>query len=151
MFGVPAIFRCDNDPGFTSSVMKAFAALLGVKAFDFSAPDNPTHHGTVERRNRVMEKLLDVAISKGDLNSSADLHMYCAMATATCNLEHVFNGHTVLEYLTGEVPRTPELPCTVNGDMVPATVHTDTVRMYGRVYGQVGHARICPSSDFPRT
>ena len=106
MFGVPAIFRCDGDPGYTSSVMKAFAALLGVKAFDFSAPDNPTHHGTVERRNRVMEKLLDVAISKGDLNSSADLHMYCAMATATCNLEHVFNGHTVLEYLTGEVPRT---------------------------------------------
>jgi len=29
-----------------------------------------------------------------------------AAATAACNLEYVFNGHTVLEYLTGEVPRT---------------------------------------------
>ena len=27
-------------------------------------------------------------------------------AAAACNLEHVFEGHTVLEYLTGEVPRT---------------------------------------------
>ena len=27
-------------------------------------------------------------------------------ATAACNLEYVYHGHTVLEYLIGEVPRT---------------------------------------------
>ena len=29
-----------------------------------------------------------------------------AAATAACNLEYVHHGHTALEYLTGEVPRT---------------------------------------------
>jgi hypothetical protein len=62
----------------------------------------------VERRNQIMEKMLDVAISKGDLNSKVDLGnvMYCASAASVCNLEHTYNGHTVLEYLTGEIPRT---------------------------------------------
>ena len=32
--------------------------------------------------------------------------MYCASAASVCNLEHTHNGHTVLEYLTGEIPRT---------------------------------------------
>ena len=40
---------------------------------DVSAPDNPTHHAVIERRNQGMEKLLDVAISKGDLNNADDL------------------------------------------------------------------------------
>lgn len=50
--------------------------------------------------------MIDVAVAKGDLNSAEDLHMYCAAATAACNLEYIFNGHTVLEFLTGEIPRT---------------------------------------------
>ena len=50
--------------------------------------------------------MLDVAISKGDLNSADDLDMYCASAASVCNLEHTHNGHTVLEYLTGEIPHT---------------------------------------------
>ena len=102
----PAVMRCDNDPGFTSEVMAAFRTMLGVKTMDYSAPDDPTHHSVVERRNKVMEKLLDVGISKGDLNTAADLDMYCATAAAACNLEYTQNGHTVLEYLTGEIPRT---------------------------------------------
>ena len=47
---------------------------------DFSAPDDPTHHAVVERRNQVMEKFIDVAVSKGDLKKEADLEMYCAGA-----------------------------------------------------------------------
>ena len=31
--------------------------------------------------------------------------MYCAAATAVCNLEYIYHGHTMLEYVTGEVPR----------------------------------------------
>ena len=38
--------------------------------------------------------------------------MYCATAAATCNLENAYKGHTVLEYLTGEVPRTHRDPVT---------------------------------------
>ena len=49
--------------------------------------------------------MLDVAQSKGDLNNMQDLNMYCAAAAAACNLQHTYNGHTVLEYLTGENPR----------------------------------------------
>ena len=44
--------------------------------------------------------------SIGDIQQLADLDMYCAAATAACNLEYVYHGHTVLEYPTGEVPRT---------------------------------------------
>ena len=106
IFGVPAIFRVDGAPGFTSDVMREFYKLMGVHHVDVSAPDNPTHHSVVERRNQTMEKMLDVGISKGDINTAQDLRMYCAAATAACNLEYVFDGHTVLEYLTGEVPRT---------------------------------------------
>ena len=80
MFGVPAIFRMDGDPGYTSEVMSAFSSLLGVKHRDVSAPDNPTHHSMVERRNRVMEKFIDVGSSKGDIKASEDLDMYCAAA-----------------------------------------------------------------------
>ena len=52
-----------------------------------------------------MEKLLDVGIFKGDIKTVDDLEMYCASAAAMCNLEHVYNGFTVLEALTGEIPR----------------------------------------------
>ena len=106
LFGSPAVMRMDNAPAYTSAVMQAFHKLMGVRHVDLSAPDNPTHHAMVERRNQIMEKMLDVAISKGDLNSKADLDMYCASAASVCNLEHTYNGHTVLEYLTGEIPRT---------------------------------------------
>ena len=106
LFGVPAVFRMDKAAEFSSEVMTTFARMLGVKSIDMSCHDNPTHHGMVERRNKVMEKFLDVAMSKGDIQSFEDLQMYCATAAAACNLEYVFDGHTVLEYLTGEVPRT---------------------------------------------
>lgn len=106
LFGTPTVFRCDNFPSFTSAVMKRFHAILGVRHVDFSAPDNATHHAVVERRNKVMEKFIDVGVSKGDLLNAEDLELYCASAAASCNLEHIYNGHTVLEYLTGEVPRT---------------------------------------------
>lgn len=45
-------------------------------------------------------------VSKGDILNADDLDLYCATAAAASNLKHVYNGHTVLEYLTGEVPRT---------------------------------------------
>ena len=106
LFGVPTVFRCDSHPSFTSAVMKRFHSILGVRHVDFSAPDNATHHAVVERRNKVMEKFIDVGVSKGDILNAADLELYCASAAASCNLEHIYNGHTVLEYLTGEVPRT---------------------------------------------
>lgn len=122
---MPAVFRMDGAPGFTSQVMSAFSRLLGVRHHDVSAPasDDPTHHSMVERRNQVTEKLLDVAVPKGDIQQLADLGMYCAAATAACNLEYVYHGHTVLEYLTGEVPRThrdmatPMDVPTILGDM----------------------------------
>ena len=98
--------RCDGASAFTSDVMRAFHDIMGVKHVDVSAPDDPTHHALVEHRNQVMEKMLDVGDSNGDVNSADDLHMYCAAATAVCNLEYIYQGHTVLEYLTGEVPRT---------------------------------------------
>ena len=106
LFGVPAVFRKDKAAEYSSEVMTAFANMLGVKHIDTSCPDNPTHHSMVERRNKVMEKFIDVAISKGDIRCAEDLQMYCATAAAACNLEYVYNGHTVLEYLTGEIPRT---------------------------------------------
>ena len=98
--------RMDKAPGYTSEVMQAYHKIMGVKHVDLSVPDNPTHHAVVERRNQVMEKMIDVASSKGDFNTAADVEMYCASAASVCNLEHVFNGHTALEYLIGEVPRT---------------------------------------------
>ena len=67
-----------------------------------------------------MEKMIDVAVSKGDLNSVEDLHMYCAAATAACNLEYLYHGHTVLEYLTGEVPRSRRDVATIPEDLISA-------------------------------
>ena len=79
---------------------------MGVEGWDLSTPDNPTHHSEVERRNRVMEHYLDVCASNGDLITFKALERYCAAATATCNLEYSYNGHTVMEYVTGAKPRT---------------------------------------------
>jgi len=105
LFGVPTVFRMDGAAAFSSEVMHSFYELMGVKHLDVSAPDDPTHHAVVERRNQMMEKLLDVGIFKGDIKTADDLEMYCASASAMCNLEHVYNGFTVLEALTGEIPR----------------------------------------------
>ena len=105
-FGVPMVFRSDRGAAFTSELMQQVSRALGVQGWDLSAPDNPTHHSGVERRNRVMEHFLDVGISSGDITSVATLERYCAAATATCNLEYEFNGHTVFEYVTGAAPRT---------------------------------------------
>ena len=105
-FGVPMVFRSDKGSAFTSDLMQRVSQALGVHGWDLSAPNNPTHHSGVERRNRVMEHYLDVGISNGDITNAAALERYCAAATATCNLEYAFNGHTVFEYVTGATPRT---------------------------------------------
>ena len=105
-FGIPMVFRSDRGAAFTSELMRQVSNAMGVQGWDLSAPDNPTHHSGVERRNRVMEHFLDVGISKGDITRAAALERYCAAATAACNLEYQFNGHTVFEYVTGSVPRT---------------------------------------------
>ena len=111
LFGVPAAFRMNGDAGFTGTVMQAFIKTMGIVYADISAADDPTHHAAVERKNKVVGKMLDVAQSasklKGDLNSVHDLNMYCAAAaSAACNPQHTYNVHTVLKYLTGEIPRT---------------------------------------------
>ena len=105
-FGIPMMFRSDRGAAFTSELMRMVSKAMGVHGWDLSAPSNPTHHSGVERRNRVMEHFLDVGISNGDITSPAALERYCAAATATCNLEYEFNGHTVFEYVTGAIPRT---------------------------------------------
>ena len=56
LFGMPAVFRMDGAPAFSSDVMHAFYSIMGVKHVDVSAPDNPTHHSTVERRIVVIKK-----------------------------------------------------------------------------------------------
>jgi hypothetical protein len=106
VFGVPAHLRYDGAAEFSSKVMHAFHRLVGVRGSDVSAPDNPTHHGTVERRNRVLEKCIDTAFSSGAIDDELGLELVCADATAKCNLEFIHRGATVFEYLTGEVPRT---------------------------------------------
>ena len=53
-----------------------------------------------------MEHYLDVGASSGDLTTFKALERYCATATAACNLEYSYNGHTVMEYITGAKPRT---------------------------------------------
>ena len=63
LFGAPLMFRSDKGAAFTSSLMQQFAELLGVEGWDLSAPDNPTHHSGMERRNRVMEHYLNVGAS----------------------------------------------------------------------------------------
>ena len=106
IFGVPAMFKCDGDPAYTSQVMAEFARLMGVKSIDFSAPNEPTQHSLVERRNEILEKHIDVGVAKGDITCAQDLSLYCAMAMTRCNLEHYRDGMSSLERLTGEVPRT---------------------------------------------
>jgi len=105
-FGVPSLFQCDRDPAYVADTMAAFARIMGVQRIDFSAPDDPTQHSLVERRNQILDKHLDVGAAKGDITCADDLEVYCTMAMAACNLEQYRAGHTALEYLTGEVPRT---------------------------------------------
>ena len=105
-FSIPMYFVSDNGSAFASLLMRTVANLLGVVGWDFSAPDNPTHHSMAEARNKVMEHFLDVGASSGDITSFAALERYCAAATATCNLEYQYNGHSVFEYVTGSRPRT---------------------------------------------
>ena len=93
--------------------MRQVSNAMGVQGWDLSAPDNPTHHSGVERRNRVMEHFLDVGISKGDITCAAALERYCAAATAACNLEYQFNGHTVFELQRKQILR-----------HIPSTRHT---------------------------
>jgi len=66
-----------------------------------------------------MEKFIDVALSKGDIHRASDLDMYCAAATAACNLEYTQNNYTVLEFLTGEVPRTHRDMATLQQGPMP--------------------------------
>ena len=78
-FGVPMIFRSDKGSAFTSDLMLMVCQILGVNGWDLSAPDNPTHHSVVERRNRVMEHFLDVGASSGDLTSFEALELYAPL------------------------------------------------------------------------
>lgn len=121
--------------------MAAFAHLMGVKTIDFSAPDDPTHHAVVERRNQMMEKSLDVAISRGDIKSAADLELYCSAAAATCNLELLYKGRTVLEYLTAEVPRTHrDVAATIHPGQPPAPVSSSFIKVLKSVLNDTNDA-----------
>ena len=69
-------------------------------------------------------------ISKGDIKSSQDLELYCAAATATCNLELLYKGRTVLEYLTAEVPRTHrDVAATIQPGQPPAPMSSSFIKV----------------------
>ena len=105
IFGVPAIIRSDLGSAFISDMMDAFRRMMGVKTWDHSCPDNPTHHSTNETLHRDFDNVLNVAANKGDL-SSATLRFYCSVASQRHNQYlHNSNGFTPYQLMFGEPPR----------------------------------------------
>jgi len=105
-FGIPEVVRSDNGSAFESAVFKALRGLLGIKSWDFSAADDPTHHSMLESKHHHLQDVLDQATEKGELTCRTKLRLYVAKAETHENQFLVQNGTTAMERTTGEKPRT---------------------------------------------
>jgi hypothetical protein len=106
-YGVPEKIRSDNGSAFIANMMDAVRRIMGIKTWDFSCTNNPTHHALIEVRHKTLDNVLDTAANKGDL-SQYTLRYYCAVAEQRHNhYTHRDNGITPFEMVTGESPRTP--------------------------------------------
>jgi site-specific DNA-cytosine methylase len=65
-FGIPEVVRSDNGSAFESAVFKALRGLLGIKSWDFSAADDPTHHSMLESKHHHLQDVLDQATEKAN-------------------------------------------------------------------------------------
>ena len=63
-YGVPAVIRSDNGSAFVANMMDAVRRILGVKAWDFSCTNNPTHHSLIEVRHKTLDTVLNTAVEK---------------------------------------------------------------------------------------
>jgi len=105
IFGSPAIVRSDKGSAFISNMMTAFRRMMGIKTWDLSCPNNPTHHALIETRHRELDAVLNVALNKGDL-SSQTLEYYCSVASQHHNQYiHDISGFTPHQLMFGEPPR----------------------------------------------
>jgi site-specific DNA-cytosine methylase len=104
-YGYPLVIRSDKGSGFASQVFAIFRSLSGVKLWDHSATDNPTHHSLVENKHKVLDDILIQAEQRGDLNPRT-LPMMAARAMQVCNFDHKAQGITAFERVTAQPPRT---------------------------------------------
>ena len=103
--GIPHVIRSDKHGAFASDTFAAFRQLFGVRVWDCSAPNNPTHHSLVENKHKILQDQLIQGKEKGDLNANS-LAIYVASAVGRINLESNSNGTTAMERVTGQRPRT---------------------------------------------
>ena len=104
--GLPAVLRSDPGAAFASSLMASMRAILGVREWDSSCPDDAQHHSLIENKHTVLDATLDMAFNKGDIQDFDDLEIYSSQAMARNNIDMLTDTATAFERVTGEVPRT---------------------------------------------
>ena len=105
-YGLPEVIRSDNGSAFGSAVFNALRNLIGLKEWDASADDDPTHHSMLESKHAHLQDVLDQATEKGELQCPIKLALYVAKAEAHENQLLLQNGTTAMERTTGSKPRT---------------------------------------------
>ena len=65
--------KSDNGSAFVAELMQAYRTMMGVKRWNFSAADDPTHHSLLENKHKVLDDVLMTAHRKGDIKSEEDL------------------------------------------------------------------------------
>ena len=105
-FGIPKIIKSDNGSAFVAELMQAYRTMMGVKRWNFSAADDPTHHSLLENKHKVLDDVLMTAHRKSDIKSEDDLRFYTKNAMARQNLYLESDGFTPHEKLTGQRPYT---------------------------------------------
>jgi hypothetical protein len=104
-YGFPEVIRSDKGSGFASEVFAVFRALSGVREWDSSASDNPTHHSLIENKHKILTDIIEQAEERGDLNMQS-LAMITARAQQVCNFDCKPQGISAFQRVTGQPPRT---------------------------------------------
>ena len=138
IFGYPNTFKSDNGSAFISECVRVYRSMMGVKHWDFSAADDPTHHALLEHKHKTLNSVLETARLKGDIRSRTDLEFYTSNAMMRHNIILKSEGFTPFEKLSGQPPSTltdlvtlqsiqPKAPLTpIDADLIAAIRSTTT-------------------------
>ena len=124
------IWISDNGSHFKNHIMERLAETYGVD-HHYTAPYSPWANGSVERVNRVVNRLFRVLLAKKRLNA-ARWHVILNLVVTGINMvpSRFRSNKSPFELYTGRIPRTPSDVILSEADILTRPLNSDEIASY---------------------
>ena len=124
------IWISDNGSHFKNHIMERLAETYGVD-HHYTTPYSPWANGSVERVNRVVNRLFRVLLAKKRLNA-ARWHAILNLVVTGINIvpSRFRSNKSPFELYTGRIPRTPSDVILSEADVLTRPLNSDEIASY---------------------